>query len=63
MQENTGEIKEFDREAEKRYRQEVRKALSEKLTGALKDSGFEKSSYSLWSKKVRDSWYIVYIQR
>ncbi len=57
------EVKEFDRKAEKNYRKEVRKILSEKMSEVLGNSGFKKTGYSLWSRKVGDSWHIVYLQR
>lgn len=53
----------FDREAEKKYRQKVRKILSEKLSEALKDSDLKKTGYSSWSRKIKDSWRLVYLQR
>lgn len=61
--ENTREVENFDTEAEKRYRQEIKKRLSGELSSALRDYGFEKTGYSLWSKKVGNSWYILYLQR
>lgn len=54
---------EFNREAEKKHRQEIRKALGKELSKALKDFGFKKTGYSLWSRKIGDSWQIVYLQR
>lgn len=54
---------EFDREAEKKHRQEIRKALGRELSEALNDFGFKKTGYSLWSRKIGELWQIVYLQR
>jgi len=64
LKENFGERREeFDREAEKKYRQELRKILSTKISEALDKFGFEKTGSSLWSRKVGDLWQVVYLQR
>ncbi len=53
----------FDREAEKKYRQKIRKILSEKISESLDEFGFKKKGHSLWSSKIDDSWHIIYLQR
>mgnify|MGYP001618182790 FL=1 len=60
---NGAEIKEFDREAEKKDRREIRKMLTTKMSEVLRNLGFKKAGYSLWSRKVGGLWHIVYLQR
>lgn len=55
--------KKFDREAEKKYRQEVRGILAKSLSEVLGVLGFKKAGYSLWSREIGDSWHILYLQR
>lgn len=58
-----GEAKKFDKEAEKKYRQEVRGILVKSLSEVLDKLGFKKTGYSLWSRKVGNSRHILYLQR
>lgn len=55
--------KKFNKEAEKKYRQEVRGILVKSLSEALAALGFKKAGYSLWSRRVGDSRHILYLQR
>jgi hypothetical protein len=53
----------FDREAEKEHRKEVRKLLVKELSGTLKQEGLTKIGNSLWQRKIGDFLHLVYLQR
>ena len=54
---------EFDRDAEKERRKEIRSMLIDAITAALQETGFKKTRYSLWSRHIGEIWHLVYLQR
>lgn len=54
---------EFDKESEKNQRKEIRTMLVSAIGDTLKEMGFKKVRYSLWSRHFGETWQIVYIQR
>lgn len=53
----------FDRESEKNQRKEIRNILVSAMSDTLKEMGFKKTQYSLWSRHLGETWQIVYMQR
>lgn len=57
------EASNFDKEEEKKYRQEVRKIIVKALSEALEGTGLMKAGYSTWQRKIKNTWQILYLQR
>lgn len=63
VKEGKEECPDFDREAEKEHRKEIRKMMVGALSETLLKEGLAKKSYALWQRKIENALQLVYLQR
>ncbi len=61
--EGTHQAPEFDREAEKEKRKEIRKILTRQISDSTQDIGLKKSGSSVWHSEVGSKRHVLYLQR